>query len=112
MQEVEVAKLNSISEMSTSLLDLKKKICSLNLKQKEELKDKCEMVKKSRLEEYKTKSHELQEKERELTRKTNELVDELVATCEDTPFHDALIKILRNLKGIKKNFFPQISVPL
>lgn len=66
-----------------------------------EMRDKCEQVKKRRLEEYKRKSNELDEKERELCRKTNQLVDELVFICDDTPFHKALIKILGNLKGKK-----------
>lgn len=42
---------------------------------------------------------ELEAKERELCKKTNQLVDELVDTCDDTPFHKALIKILGNMKG-------------
>ena len=58
------------------------------------------MVKKLRLQELENKSQELQEKERALSRKTTDLVDELVAACDDSPFQKALIKILRNLKGI------------
>lgn len=55
------------------------------------------------MEVYKEKSLQLDEKERELCRKTNQLVEDLAATCEDTPFHKALIKILKNMKGnIKK----------
>ena len=57
------------------------------------------MVKKKRIEEYKQMAKELDAKERELCKRTSQLVDELVDTCEDTPFHKALIKILGNLKG-------------
>ena len=64
------------------------------------MKTKCEMVKKMRLQEYKDKTMEMDKKERELCRKTNQLVDELVEACEDTPFQKALLKILGNLKGI------------
>lgn len=82
-----------------TLLDLKKKQWDLNAEKTVNLRTKCEMVKKMRLEAYKAKTNELDAKERELCRKTNQLVDELVATCDDTPFHKALIKILGNLKG-------------
>ena len=100
LQEAEIEKLNRISNMSASLLDLKKKQSELEQKRPGPLKDKCEIVKKMRFQEYQLKSQELQEKERDLSRQTKDLVDELVAECNDTPFHKALIKILRNLKGI------------
>ena len=85
--------------MTLTLLDLKKKQADLNAEKTIQLRTKCELVKKLRIEAYKKKTLELDEKERELCRKTNRLVDELVATCDDTPFHKALIKILGNLKG-------------
>lgn len=84
------------------MLDLKKKQKDLNEEKNVNLRTKCEQVKKLRLEAYKQKSNELDAKERELCRKTNQLVDELVAICDDTPFHKALIKILGNLKGMGK----------
>lgn len=92
-------KLDSISDMTMTLLDLKKKQADLNAEKTIQLRTKCELVKKMRIESYKLKTSELDEKERELCRKTNKLVDELVANCEDTPFNKALIKILKNLKG-------------
>ena len=85
--------------MSASLLDLKKKQLEVDKERTRHIKDKCEIVKNLRLQEFKNKSQELKDKERDLSRKTNDLVDELVASCDDTPFHRALIKILRNLKG-------------
>lgn len=77
------------------------------------MESKCEKMKKLRLSEYKKKASELDEKERNLRKKTNQLVDEVVANSDDTPFHEALIKVLGNLKGknyppyihTKKNFF-------
>ena len=63
------------------------------------MKDKCEEIKKFRMEEHRQKSNDLSEKERALTRKTNQLIDDLMAECEDTPFHKALIRILKNVKG-------------
>lgn len=86
--------------MSCTLLDLKKKQSSLLVESNQQMKTKCDMVRKTRLQQYKEKSKELDQKERELCRKTNQLVDELVSTCDETPFHQALIKILRNLKGM------------
>lgn len=64
------------------------------------MKEKCMRLKKLRMEDYKQQSMKMDEKERELRRKTNQLVDDLVKTCDDTPFHNALIQILGNLKGI------------
>ena len=63
------------------------------------MKNKSEMVRKIRLQEYKDKSKELDERERDLCQKTNQLVDELVTASDDTPFHNGLIKVLKNLKG-------------
>ena len=68
------------------------------------LRNQCERVKEMRLEVYKQKSQQISEKERELCRKTNQLVEELVATCDDTPFHQSLIKILKNLKGNLRSY--------
>ena len=86
--------------MSSSLLDLKKKHSALILEKSQQMKTKCDMVRKSRLQQFNHKSQELDKKERELCRRTKQLVDELVSTCDNTPFHKALIKILSNLKGI------------
>lgn len=47
----------------------------------------------------------MDEREKELCRKTNKLVDELMDTCDETPFHQALLNILGNLKGIVASFF-------
>ena len=92
-------KLNLISEMSKSLMDLKKKKCSLLTEQTSQMKNKSEIVRKMRLQEYKEKSKELDERENDLCQKTKQLVDELVSASDDTPFHKALIKLLKNLKG-------------
>lgn len=100
IQQSEHDKLEQISALSISLLDLKKKQSDLNQEKAVELKSKCLRVKQMRLEHYKQMSQELDEKERELCRKTNQLMDDLVAICDDSPFHKALIKILGNLKGL------------
>lgn len=63
------------------------------------IKTKCEMLKKMKMEEYKQKSNDLDDKERELCRKTNQLVDELLAVCDNSPFQKALLKLLSNMKG-------------
>ena len=99
LQGAEQTKLDTIAEMSITLLELKKKQSDLNAEKSVHLRTKCELVKKMRLDAYRQKANELDAKERELCRKTNQLVDELVAICDDTPFHKALLKILGNLKG-------------
>ena len=86
--------------MSSSLIDLKKKQSVLLLERSQQMKTKCDIVRNTRIQQYKEKSQDLDQKERELCRKTNQLVDELVSTCGDTEFHKALIKVLSNLKGI------------
>lgn len=91
--------------MSNALMDLKKKQSSLLVERTSQMKNKSEIVRKMRLQEYKDKSRELDERERDLCQKTKELVDELVSASDDTPFHRALIKILKNLKGTKKFLF-------
>ena len=96
--------------MSASLLDLKKK--EAELAKERTSQDKGEMAKNLRLQEYKNKRQELQEKERDLSQKTNDLVDELVDSCEDTPFHKALIKNLKNLKGTYNIQFLNIYIYL
>ena len=88
------------------MLELKIQQTKLNRENLMHLKTKCDQVKKWRIEEYKKKKDCLDEKERELSRKTTQLVEELAATCENTPFHKALLKILGNLKG---NIFHQIT---
>ena len=64
------------------------------------MKEKSNRVKNLRLTEFKSKAAELDEKERELCRKTNQLVDALISKCDDSPFQQALIDILGNFKGI------------
>lgn len=64
------------------------------------MKSKSEIVRKKRLEEYKEKNKELDKTERNLCRKTNQLMEELVSASDDSPFNKALIKILGNMKGI------------
>ena len=96
--------MDQISQLSSDLLTLKVKKSKIHKESSAHLKTKCDIVKKNRIDQYKKMSTELDAKERELCKKTNQLVDELVATCGDTPFHKALIKILRNLKG--KTFLP------
>lgn len=103
IQEAESQKLDTISELSSRLLDLKKTHSWLLEQKVKNLKTKCHRLKKVRIEEYKAKSNELDEKEREICRKTTKLVDELASTCDDTPFHKALLKILENLKGKLRN---------
>lgn len=98
-QEFEREKLDSIAKYSLSLLDLKKKQADLIKKKQVDVKNKSTLIKKKRLEEYAQQRKELDTKEKELCRKTNQLVDELVETCDDSQFHKALIKILGNLKG-------------
>lgn len=100
LQEAEGRKLDEISNMSGSLLDLKKKKSAILSERSKNMQTKSDMVKKLRLEEYKQKSKDLDDRERDLCRKTNQLVDEFVATCDNSPFHKSLIKILNNLKGI------------
>lgn len=99
LQDEELLKLQEISDMSTHILDLKKKKKVLAADRNVEMKNKCDRVKKMRLLEYKKKNQELDEKERDLCRKTNQLVDDFVEICDNTPFHKALIKILGNMKG-------------
>lgn len=66
------------------------------------MKEKFEQQSKLRLEEYRGRTVEMDEREKELCLKTNQLVDELVTTCEETPFHKALLHILGNMKGTIK----------
>lgn len=91
--------------MSSCVLDIKKKQASLSAERTLRMKTKLETIKKKRLEEYNMKTNAMNEKEKALCRKTNQLVDELVLACDDTPFHKALVKILGNLKGIR-TFLP------
>ena len=100
LHEVEQKKLDQISILSSNLLELKKRQSQLEVEKNNLMKEKCERQRKIRLEEYHGKTAQMDEKERELCRKTNQLVDELVEICDNTPFHNALIQILGNLKGI------------
>ena len=83
-------------------MDLRKKHANLLVERSKQMKTKSDMVRNRRLQEYKDKSNDYDKKERELCRKTNQLVDELVSICDDSPFQKALIKSLRNLKGNEK----------
>ena len=100
--EVEQDKLDKISSLSCNLVELRKRQAQLEDEKNNLMKENCSRIQKKRLEEHKGKRAEVDEKERELCRKTNELVDDLVNTCDDTPFHQALIQILQNLKGAIK----------
>lgn len=99
MKEVENIKLDEIEAISTNMLELKIQQAKLEKERIVQLKNKCDQVKQLRIENYRRRKTDLDEKERELSRKTTKLVQELAATCEDTPFHKALLKILGNLKG-------------
>ena len=99
LREVESRKLDEIETISINMLELKIQQTKLNKEKLVQLKTKCDQVKKMRVEEYRKKKSALDDKERELSRKTTQLVEELAATCEDTPFHKSLLKILGNLKG-------------
>ena len=97
--EVEQEKLDKISSLSSAMLDLKKRQLSLEKEKSLITQEKCSRLKKLRHDEYKGKANEMDEKERNLCRKTNRLVDEFISTCDETPFHKALVHILENLKG-------------
>ena len=97
--EAEQSKLEKLSVLSTSILELNQRQCQLNEEKDEIMKQKYDKLKKMRLEEYKLKSAEIDEKERELCRQTNHLMDELINTGDDSNFHKALIQILSNMKG-------------
>lgn len=97
---MEQEKLDQICNQSASLIELKERQCQLEIEKTIILKDKCEKLRNIRILENRSKSMEMDEKERELCRQTNLLVDELMDTCDDSPFHKALIDILGNFKGI------------
>lgn len=100
LQEVEQQKLDKISSLSANLIELKKRQLRLEDERNNLMKEKCSRLKKLKLEEHRGKTTEADEKEKELCRKTNQLVNEVVDACDDTPFHNALIEILGNLKGM------------
>ena len=100
MKEIENKKLDDIESISNNMLELKIQQAKLEKERIVQLKNKCAQVKQLRIDDYRKRKTDLDEKERELSRKTTQLVAELAATCEDTPFHKALLKILSNLKGI------------
>ena len=99
VQDEEQDKLEEIARLSTSLIDLRTQKSQIMGEGYVHLQTKCDLVKKKRMEQYKQMSAALDAKERELCKKTNQLVDELVDSCDDTPFHKALLKILGNMKG-------------
>lgn len=96
----EKEKLDRIYDISLSLLALNKTKSQLMADHTRQMQEKCDLLKRNRIQEYKNQRQELDAKERELCRKTNQLAAELVDTSDDTPFQKALIKILGNLKGI------------
>lgn len=100
MEEVEQEKLDKIQTLSISLLELKKNLTNLENEKKIHLQEKCSMLKKMRKDEFSRKATDIDEKERELSRITKQLVDELINSCEETPFNKALINVLSNLRGI------------
>lgn len=99
MKEIENTKLDEIESISNNMLELKIQQAKLEKERIVQIKNKCNQVKQLRIDDYRKRKTDLDEKERELSRKTTKLVEELAATCEDTPFHKALLKILGNLKG-------------
>lgn len=99
MKEIENTKLDEIESISNNMLELKIQQAKLEKERIVQIKNKCNQVKQLRIDDYRRRKTDLDEKERELSRKTTQLVEELAATCEDTPFHKALLKILGNLKG-------------
>ena len=103
LQDFENEKLDQISSLSTSILELRKRHAQLSIEKENLMKDKCLKFKEARIAEFEQKTTAIDEKERELCRKTKQLVDDLFGTCEDTPFHKALIQILSNLKGKLEN---------
>lgn len=103
LQNEENEKLDKISAMSNCIIDLKKHQAKLVAEKDSLVKEKCLRLKKMRMEEHKQKTSELDEKERELCRQTNQLVDDFINTSDNTPFHNALVHILGNLKGTLKN---------
>ena len=94
----------TISSLSTALLELKNRQSDLETEKNKMMKEKCEKLKKLKLAEYRGKKADMDDKERELCRKTNKLVDDFVSTCDDSPFNQALIEILGNLKGNSYRF--------
>lgn len=99
LEQEERSMLDQISELTTRLLDLKKTQSWLNDQRAKSLKTKCLRMKKLQLDEYKAKNIELDDREKELCRKTNQLMADLTSTCDNTPFQKSLIKILQNLKA-------------
>lgn len=99
MEEAENNKLEKISAISATLLELKKRHGRLAEEKENLMREKFLKLKRSRLEEYRQKAADMDEKEKELCRKTNELLDDLIQTCDDTPFQRALVEILGNLRG-------------
>ena len=99
MKKVENDKLDKIESISNNMLALKIQQAKLEKERIVQLQNKFDQVKQLRIEDYRQRKTELDEKERQLSRKTTQLVEELAATCEDTPFHKSLLKILGNLKG-------------
>ena len=99
LQEVEQGKLDKISSLASSLLELKKKQCELANEKNNLMKEAFEKQKSLRLKEYQEQSVEMDEREKELCKKTNQLLADLVSTSDESPFNKALIQILGNMKG-------------
>lgn len=99
LQDAELEKLNRISTMSASMIDLKKKHSSLMEEIVRLMKKKDEIEKNRKMQKYKEQNQKLDEKERELCRKTNQLLQELASCSDESPFNKALINLLGNMKG-------------
>lgn len=99
MIDLELEKMDQISALSTSLFELKKRQRQLSEEKEVLMKEKWERLKKLRILQFKNRNSDMDEREREQCRKTNQLLDEFVSTCDGTPFHNALIQILSNMKG-------------
>ena len=108
LHELGNEKLDKIASLSSSLVDLKLRQEKLLQEKDKLMKEKSLKIKASRIAEFNQKTTEMDEKERDLCRKTNQLVDDFVQNCDDSPFQKALINILNNLKGI---FFSTYCVP-
>ena len=97
---MEQENLEKISSLSACLLELKSKLSQLENEKDILLQEKCYRMKKLKQHEYNGKTSDMDERERELCRSTNRLVEEFVNSCDQTPFNKALVHVLGNMKGI------------
>lgn len=99
LQEVEQENLDKISTLSNSLLEKKKRLSQLEKEKETMLHEKFSRLKNLRQEENNSKATDMDDKERELCRRTNQVVSEFVQSCDETRFNKTLINVLGNLKG-------------